>query len=159
MSSRLGAQDTAETGEVRTPPSDSQPPHCDPSHQRCHSAWSVPRAKISSRFVFQDTTSGGETMIPPSDSQLPHCEPSHQRCQSALSVPTTKMSSRFGAQATTRGEDSNTPPNDSQPPQLAGSSKGKTLSVPGRFTGVPAGKCRCTRAEKALKAPEEPVRR
>jgi hypothetical protein len=75
----------------------------------------------------------------------------------ALSVPTTKMSSRFGAQATTRGEHFETPLRDSQPPQLAGSSPGKTLSVPVRFTGIPAGKYRCSSAAKRVKASDEPV--
>src|SRR6516162_4178756 len=111
---------------------------------------------MSKRLAAQATASiaareslgplSGDSKTPPNDSQLPQDAPSHQRCHSALSVPTTKMSSRFGAQATTRGEDSSTPESDSEPPQLAGSSRGKTLSVPGRLTGVPAGKCRCSSA-------------
>src|ERR1700682_3718048 len=101
--------------------------------------------------------SSGDSRIPPRDSQPPQDEPSHHRCQSALSVPTTKMSSRLGAQATTRGGASKRPLWHPQPPQRAESSNGKTLSVPPRFTAVPAGKCRCSNAEKGSKASAEPV--
>src|ERR1700719_757400 len=96
---------------------------------------------MSRRFVPHETTSGGDVITPPKDCHPPQDDPVHQRCHNALSVPTTKTSSRFGPQATTRGGDSRTPANDSQPPQLAGSSNGKTLSVPVSVTGVPAGKC------------------
>src|SRR6266700_56999 len=76
MSRRFGAHETAVTAEASTPPSDSQPPQEEPSHQRWYSAWSVPRAKMSRRFVAHETTRAWELSTPPSDSQPPQLAPS-----------------------------------------------------------------------------------
>src|SRR5207302_123008 len=138
-SRRLRFHETATGSLVSVPPRDSQPPQLDPSHQRCQSAWSVPRAKTSSRSVSQATAEGTQTSTPPRDSQPPQLDPSHQRCQSPLSAPMAKTSSRFGPQDTATGGDSSTPPRDSQPLHEAASRKGYGLSFV-RPAEVPGGK-------------------
>lgn len=64
------------TGSVMmTPPSFSQPPQREPSHQRWYMAESMPRANVSMRFLPHDTAVARVLMVPPSDSQRPGTVP------------------------------------------------------------------------------------
>src|SRR5207245_1184437 len=83
-----------------------------PSHERCQTAWSVPRTNTSMRLAAPDTAAGSSDRTPPSDSHALQLVPFQDRCHSALSLPRTNRSVRFAPHDPTAGLEVRTPPSE-----------------------------------------------
>src|SRR5207245_2875720 len=112
--SLLAAHDPTSGADVSEPPSDSHASQLMPSHVRCQSALSRPRAKTSRRPAPHDTEPGSDVMLPPSDFHASQLVSSNFRCHSAPSPPRAKTSSRVAAGAAASGSEVRTPPSDCQ---------------------------------------------
>ena len=84
MSSRPLAQEQIAGAPWIWPPSDSHPRQAVPSHQRCQTAESSPRATTSMRFGPHETALGFDVIVPPRPSQP--CQPTTVGSTTPLAV-------------------------------------------------------------------------